>query len=104
MIILKSADIANGGQNMCVVKTGVEVKTFRDLQNLVTSSVLRQPGLFDEHLVNEYAFERLQGSVYESEGALVKDMIRKTLFLLSHSSVLLAHDNLYQINDISAKT
>ncbi|MBQ8805936.1 MAG: hypothetical protein IJZ68_05585 [Bacteroidaceae bacterium] len=63
---------------MCKIKTGEEVKHRGDLQNVITSVILRQTGVFTKDAVVEQARKQLIGSKYES-GLEVNEMVMETL-------------------------
>ena len=69
---------------MCNVKEGAEVKTRADLQNLVTSVILRQTDVFTLDDIVKAANTRLYGSTYFKTKELedrCADTV-KTLFLI----------------------
>ncbi len=63
---------------MCKIKTGEEVKHRGDLQNVITSVILRQTGVFTKDAVVEQTRKQLIGSKYESS-LDVNEMVTETL-------------------------
>lgn len=54
-------------QSMCKVKTGTDVQTAADLQNLVTSVILRQVHPFSKDTIKEQVLSKLEGSEFSSD-------------------------------------
>lgn len=87
---------------MCCIKTGKEVRTSGDLQNLITSAILRQIGFFDEKKIKEYTSERLMGSKFENHSETIDKFIKKSLIILSQDDTVLHYDVGYKIQDLVA--
>lgn len=86
---------------MCVVKTGKDVQMLGDLQNLITSAVLRQIGVFDETSVKQYTADRLAGLVYENSEE-IDDLISNTLKTLSRNDTVSVCKGGYRIQELVA--
>lgn len=52
---------------VCRVKEGVDVRTLADLQNLVTSVILRQDGVFTKEELKDTLESKLSGSHFVQE-------------------------------------
>lgn len=76
---------------MCHVATGKDVTTKADLQNLVTSLILKQEQAFTSEKIAETAKQELSGSAWDTKERVIIDLIRKTLFIL----VAIDHSLLY---------
>lgn len=61
---------------MCKVKTGEAVVRHADMQNLVTSVILRQKKLFTIPKLEQQVFEKLKGSSF-GKGESYEDAVRK---------------------------
>jgi len=66
---------------MCKIKEGVAVQTIGDLQNLVTSVILRQTSSFSVEDICAATTEKLKGSLYNNE-ADVKKRCEETISTL----------------------
>lgn len=51
---------------MCKIKEGTAVQTNGDLQNLITSIILRQTATFSSEEIYKYVMAKLSGSKYEN--------------------------------------
>jgi len=69
---------------MCKVKEGVAVKTVGDLQNLVTSVILRQTSAFSIEDIYRATRDKLNGSLYDNEEDVKKrcEETISTLYLI----------------------
>ena len=63
---------------MCNIKTGADVKHHGDLQNLVTSTILRQTDTFSVEDIYNQVNEKLVGSKYCNAG-LVRQLCADTI-------------------------
>lgn len=63
---------------MCNIKTGADVKHHGDLQNLVTSTILRQVDAFSVEDIYNQVNEKLVGSKYCNAG-LVRQLCADTI-------------------------
>lgn len=63
---------------MCNIKTGADVKHHGNLQNLVTSTILRQADTFSVEDIYNQVNEKLVGSKYYNAG-LVKQLCADTI-------------------------
>lgn len=69
---------------MCKIKEGIAVKTTGDLQNLVTSVILRQTSTFSVEDICEATRKKLSGSSYDNESDIKKRCAEtiSTLYLI----------------------
>ena len=67
---------------MCKVKTGKNVRTDRDLQNLVTSVILRQRRSFDRNEIVSQTKSKLRDSEMQLDNQEIEKMISRTLGVL----------------------
>lgn len=82
---------------MCNVKTGADVKHKGDLQNLITSVILRQSGVFTKDDVIDGVRAKLQGSVYVDNGEVIQ-RIEDTLHQLFIINCLICDGKQYQLS------
>lgn len=82
---------------MCNVKTGANVKHKGDLQNLITSVILRQSGMFTKDDVIRGVRAKLQGSVYIDSGEVIQ-RIDDTLHQLFVINCLTCDGKQYQLS------
>lgn len=74
---------------MCKVRTGADVQTTADLQNLVTSVILRQTQPFSKDTIKKQVLSKLAGSEFLSDGKKQTQVIKiceRTLKLMVLSS------------------
>ena len=76
---------------MCQVRTGANVQTVADLQNLVTSVILRQTQPFSKDNIKEQVFNKLVGSEFltdaEKRTQVIKICDRTLKFMVLSSSI-----------------
>lgn len=82
---------------MCNVKTGADVKHKGDLQNLITSVILRQSGTFTKDDVAAGVRAKLQGSAY-LDSHEVEQRIEDTLHQLFIIDCLKSDGKQYQLS------
>ena len=63
---------------MCKIKTGADVQYREDLQKLVTSMILRQPGIFTKKTIVAHVRQQTVGSRYERSPE-IDEMVAETL-------------------------
>ena len=82
---------------MCNVKTGADVKHHGDLQNLITSTILRQTNTFSVEDIYNQVNEKLVGSKYCNRG-LARQLCADTIDKLYNICGLgFANDGKYQL-------
>ena len=76
---------------MCKVKTGAEVQTAADLQNLVTSVILRQTDPFSKEMIKDQVLSKLEGSEFlsdeENQAQVLRTCERTLKFMVLSSSI-----------------
>lgn len=76
---------------MCKVKTGSHVETYADLQNLITSIILRQTEPFTKETIEKQLEIKLDGSIFSTEPnklTQAKQACERTLqFMILSSSI-----------------
>lgn len=82
---------------MCKVEVGKRVTTDRDLQNLVTSVILRQKSSFDEKEIVKQTRRKLKDSMYVEEDKKVQAVIHHTMRVLDCNGVFGMKDGVYCI-------
>ena len=80
---------------MCKVKTGKNVRTDRDLQNLVTSVILRQRRSFDRNEIVSQTKSKLRDSEMQLDNQELEKMISRTLGVLECNGVVGKKDGIY---------
>lgn len=80
---------------MCKVKTGKNVRTDRDLQNLVTSVILRQRRSFGRNEIVSQTKSKLKDSEMQLENQEIEKMISRTLGVLECNGVFGKKDGMY---------
>ena len=67
---------------MCKIKTGAEVKHRGDLQNVITSTIFRQTGVFTKKALATEIRKQLVGSAYENSSEVDAQLMEtlNTLF------------------------
>ena len=80
---------------MCKVKTGKNVRTDRDLQNLVTSVILRQRRSFDRNEIVSQTKSKLRDSEMQLDNQEIEKMIYRTLGVLECNGVVGKKDGIY---------
>lgn len=87
----RSGDSQESGAIMCKVKTGALVQTDTDLQNLITSIILRQTKPFTKETIEEQLLSKLEGSVFSTENKkreqALKTCKRTLKFMMLSSSI-----------------
>lgn len=80
---------------MCKVKTGKNICTDRDVQNLITSVILRQKRTFDSTAIILQTRNKLKDSEINLEDVQVEKMIFNTLGVLECNGVVGRKDGMY---------
>lgn len=80
---------------MCKVKTGRNVRTDRDLQNLITSVILRQRRSFDKNVIVTQTRNKLRDSEMQLDNQEIEKMISRTLGILECNGVVGRKDGIY---------
>ncbi len=80
---------------MCKVKTGRDVRTSRDLQNLITSVILRQTRSFDRGMIASQTKDKLKDSEMQLDSQEIEKMISRTLGTLECNGVVGGKDGTY---------
>lgn len=90
--------LESGVISMCKVKTGAAVRTSADLQNLVTSSILRQPKPFTKSEIITQILKLLVNSPYASEKEQICDTCDHTImFMELAGNIRSTADNHYRL-------
>lgn len=89
-----------GGFYMCKVKTGRNVCTNQDVQNLVTSVILRQKCNFNRDAIIEQIENRLQDSEVQLAERQVEKMVSNTLGILECNGVVGVRDGMYSKKNV----
>ena len=80
---------------MCKVNVGKDVKTFQDLQNLITCIILTHRGNFSEKEITANINSKLEGSRFHNDES-IKPMIHKTIMILEYNNKLLYRNGSYR--------
>ena len=85
---------------MCKIKVGKEVQDYKDLQNLVTSVILRQESDFTKlDLINEIS-KKLVDSNFSKNQKNIERMTDRTLEILERVEFIEEHGGLYSSTQV----
>lgn len=81
---------------MCKIKTGKAIRTNKDIQNLITSLILRQRSDFNESGLITQTHDKMQDTEMEIKDEQVERMIVNTLEVLECSGVVDRKNGIYK--------
>lgn len=85
---------------MCKVKTGKAIQTNRDVQNLITSVILRQRSDFNRNGLMIQMRNKMRDTEMEIEDIQVEQMIMNTLGVLECSGVVDKKNGIYKKKNV----
>ena len=85
---------------MCKIKTGKNICTDQDLQNLITSVILRQSRSFTINLIAEQTRDKLKDSNIALKDQQVEKMVSNTLNVLECNEMFGVKDGIYNKKEI----
>ncbi len=85
---------------MCKVKTGKAIQTNRDVQNLITSLILRQRSDFNKNGIMIQMRNKMRDTEMEIEDNQVEQMIMNTLGVLECSGVVDKKNGIYKKKNV----
>ncbi len=85
---------------MCKVKTGKAIQTNRDIQNLITSVILRQRSDFNKNGIMIQMHNKMRDTEMEIEDNQVEQMIMNTLGVLECSGVVDKKNGIYKKKNV----
>ena len=80
------------------IKYGIDVKTNADLQNLITSVILRQTGNFTDESIYSEVSEKLIDSVFKNNPNVEKRCRDTIETLFNIGSIKVVNDGTYQLS------
>lgn len=81
---------------MCKVKTGKAIRTNRDVQNLITSVILRQRSDFNKNGIMIQMRNKMRDTEMDIEDIQVEQMVMNTLGVLECSGVVDKRNGIYK--------
>lgn len=87
---------------MCKVKTGERVEKRQDLQNLVTSVILRSGRDFNENVIYASVKHKLKKSNYGNDEVMIKAMIKSTCRVMENNDCLIYKNGNYHMQEALA--
>lgn len=85
---------------MCKIKTGKAIQTNRDVQNLITSVILRQRSDFNKNGIMMQMRNKMRDTEMEIEDNQVEQMILNTLGVLECSGVVDKKNGIYKKKNV----
>ena len=85
---------------MCKVKTGRNVCTERDVQNLITSVILRQKRNFRRGEIVHQTKEKMKDSEIQLADQRVERMVSNTLGVLERNGIVGRKDGVYSKREV----
>lgn len=85
---------------MCKVKTGKAIQTNRDVQNLITSVILRQKSDFSKNKIMMEMINKMQEAEMKIEENQVEQMIMNTLGVLECNGVVDKKNGVYKKKNV----
>lgn len=89
-----------GGSKMCKIKTGKNVNCDKDLQNIVTSIILRQNYFFNESSILKVIHTKLKNSALINQDTKIENIIHTTFNVLERNDVIFSKDGIYCLGSL----
>lgn len=86
---------------MCKVKTGRQIESLNDIQNVVTASILRAQAPFSLSSLSSLVVDSCKGSLVPVTDLLIKSMVKETTNALLRSNYITTKSGLYYARPIA---